>query len=133
MCPQAPKFNRKLWKNLEGKIRELNEKASILETYVISGPVFFFDKAVESIGSKDKNGVSLPVPHAYFKSVLTENNRGSLHMWSFLMKNEELTGELPDYLIPTSKLEKIAGIELWENLSGRKIELQKRKVRKMWR
>lgn len=133
MCPQAPKFNRKLWKDLEAKVRELNEKSSILETYVISGPVFFFDKAVESIGSKDKNGVSLPVPHAYFKSILTENNRGRLYMWSFLMKNEELNGELSDYLIPTNKLEKIAGVELWENLSGRKIELEKKRVRKMWR
>lgn len=132
MCPQAPEFNRRLWKELEGKVRELNERKSILETYVISGPVFFFDKTVKCIGSKDRNGVSLPVAHAYFKSILTENKRGYLHMWSFLMKNEKLDGELADYLIPTKKLEKIAGIELWENLSGRKIEREKNKVRKYW-
>ena len=132
MCPQKPEFNRRLWKELEGKVRDLNNKKNVLETYVISGPVFFFDKSVECIGSKDKNGVSLPVAHAYFKSVLTENNRGRLYMWSFLMKNEELTGELQDYRIPTKKLEQIAGIELWENLSGRKIELEKKRIRRMW-
>jgi len=77
--------------------------------------------------------VSLPVPHAYFKSILTENSRGNLHMWSFILPNTEESKELETYLVPTNKLEKIAGIELWENLSGRKIEREKSKIRTLWR
>jgi len=133
MSPQLPKFNRQIWKELETKVRELNKKKSIFETYVISGPIFFFDKNIVCIGSEDTNGVSLPVPHSYFKSVLTENSRGNLHMWSFILPNIENSNELETYLVPTNKLEKIAGIELWENLNGRKIEREKSKVRKIWK
>ena len=133
MSPQAPNFNRDIWRKLEGEVRKLSEKKSIYETYVISGPVFYFDKEVKCIGSTDKNGVTLPVPHAYFKSILTENNKGRLHMWSFILPNEETTKELDSFLVTTNLLEKIAGIELWENLSGRKIEKEKSHVRKMWK
>jgi len=52
MSPQLPKFNRKIWKELETRVRELNNKKSIFETYVISGPIFFFDKEIECIGSE---------------------------------------------------------------------------------
>lgn len=133
MSPQIPKFNRQIWRELETKVRELNNKKSIFETYVISGPVFLFDKEILCIGSEDANGVSLPVPHAYFKSILTENSRGNLHMWSFIIPNTENSNELETYLVPTNKLERIAGIELWENLSGRKIEREKSRIRKFWR
>lgn len=132
MSPQKPQFNRKIWGELEGKIRELEAKPKILETYVICGPIFYFDKPVEMIGANDKNEVSIPIPHAYFKSVLTENNKGTLHMWSFVLPNEESIPSFDKYLVPTSLVEKLAGIKLWERLIGKKIDKEKAKVRKMW-
>ena len=132
MSPQAPKFNRQVWRKLESAIRELNSKKTVLETYVICGPIFYFDKTVREIGTEDDNGVSIPIPHAYFKSVLTENNRGSLHMWSFIIPNIHTTQPLEDFQVSTRKVEKIAGIFLWENLSGTKINREKGRVRKMW-
>jgi endonuclease G len=76
IAPQHPSLNRRIWKNLEAAVRKLNEKENIFEPYVISGPIFDFDKKVEVIGSKDNNNVTLPIPHAFFKSILTENNKG---------------------------------------------------------
>jgi endonuclease G len=102
MSPQKPKFNRDIWKKLEGEVRNLNAKSKILETYVICGPVFYFDKPVESIGAGDGNEVTIPVPNAYFKSVLTENNKGNFNMWSFVMPNEESNKSLDTFLIPTT-------------------------------
>ncbi|MCH7576170.1 MAG: DNA/RNA non-specific endonuclease [Candidatus Marinimicrobia bacterium] len=87
MSPQKPKFNRKIWKDLETAVRKLDLKKSILETYVICGPIFYFDAEVKTVKSSRAKGVTLPIPHAYFKSVLTENRRGKLHMWSFIMRN----------------------------------------------
>ena len=84
------------------------------------------------IGVKDDNGVTLPIPHAYFKSVLTENNRGVLHMWSFIIPNESSSKNLDTFLVPTNKVEKLSGLFLWERLVGRKIEREKSKIRKMW-
>ena len=132
MSPQKPKFNRDIWKELETEVRKLNENPKILETYVICGPIFYFDKPVELIGAKDKNKVSIPVPQAYFKSILTENNKGTINMWSFVIPNEESDQSLHTFLVSTVLVEKLAGIKLWESLVGKKIDREKSKIRKIW-
>ncbi len=131
MSPQRPQFNREIWRELETAVRNLDAKSKILETYVICGPVFYFDQPVETIGADDHNEVTIPVPQAYFKSVLTENNKGALHMWSFVLPNEESNQSLDTFLVSTTLVEKLAGIKLWERLVGKKIDREKSKVRKI--
>jgi len=132
MSPQRPGFNGKIWKDLEAEVRRLDAKAKIFETYVISGPVFDFIKPVQSIGTEDGNGVSIPIPHAYFKSILVENNRGALNMWSFIIPHEETDKPLQDFQVSASEVERYAGIQLWERLMGTKMDKEKNKIRKMW-
>lgn len=132
MSPQKPDFNRRIWKLLEEEIRRLNNTPKILETYVISGPIFHFDKPVEYIGKTDDNAVEVPVPNAYFKSILTEDKRGKLKMWSFILPNEEADKPLENYRVRTSKVEQYAGIQLWSRLEGSKILREKALKRKMW-
>jgi endonuclease G len=132
MSPQKPQFNRGIWRELEAAVRDLDAQSGVFETYVICGPLFDFDKPVMTIGNDDSNDVSIPVPHAYFKSVLTENKSGALHMWSFVLPNEESDEALDSFLVPTMLVEKMAGIKLWERLVGEKIEKEKAKVRNMW-
>ena len=133
MSPQKLKFNRCIRKELEGAVRILDADPKILETYVISGLIFDFGKAIQAIASRDKNGVSVPIPHGYFKSILTENNRGALHMWSFILPNEETQKQLTDFRVPTTQVEDYAGILLWERLRGRKVTNEKKRVRSMWK
>ncbi len=133
MVPQVPQFNRGIWKKLEDATRKLNNQRRVLETYVISGPLFYFDQEVVMIGSTDENGVTLPIPHAFFKSVLTESKTGTLNMWSFIIPNEDVAGNIEDFSVSTSKVEKIAGIHLWQNLTGTKIKRKKNAVKKMWK
>lgn len=78
MSPQASQFNKCNWKDLETEVRRLDAKERILETYVICDPVLYFDQPVQSIGTNDINEVSIPIPNAYYKSVLAENDRGTL-------------------------------------------------------
>ena len=132
MSPQAPNFNRGIWRKLEGAVRDLQNKKQIYETYVISGPLFYFDKTVKLIGSTDQNGVSIPVPNAYFKSVLAENNRGRLHMWSFILPNKKSNKAISEFQVPTGEVERKAGINLWERLEGKVIEREKSNIRKLW-
>ena len=132
MSPQKPDFNRGIWRELEEAIRKLDAQKNILETFVICGPIFNFDMVIETVGAKDNNGVTLPIPHAYFKSVLTEDNKGKLHMWSFIIPNAGSQKPLADFLVPTAKVEKYAGLFLWERLVGREIEKEKSKIRPMW-
>jgi len=72
------------------------------------------------------------VPQKYFKSVLTENNKGALHTWPFVLPNKESNQSLNTSLVPTTLVEKLADIKLWERLVGKKIDREKSKVRKMW-
>jgi endonuclease G, mitochondrial len=133
MSPQAPQFNRGIWKKLEDAVRQLNDDAKVLETYVISGPIFYFDKAVACIGTADGNGVSIPVPNAYFKSILAEDNRGRLNMWSFVLPNAESDKPLTDFQVETVLVERLAGIKLWERLVGTQIDREKSKIRGIWK
>ena len=130
--PQKGGFNRQIWKTLEIAVRDLCAKSKTLETYVICGPIFYFDRPVNSIGANDSNKVTIAIPHAYFKSVLTENNRGALKMWSFVLPNEESNQPLDKFQVSTSLVERLAGVTLWERLVGRKIDREKSRVRKMW-
>jgi endonuclease G len=132
MSPQAPNFNRGIWRKLEEAVRDLQNKKQIYETYVISGPMFYFDKPVRVIGSKDDNGVSIPVPNAYFKSVLAENNRGRLLRCSFILPNKKSTKAIREFQVPTVEVERKAGIHLWERLEGKVIEREKSNIRKIW-
>lgn len=132
MSPQIPDFNRGIWKELEDSIRKLDALKDILETYVICGPVFNFDEAVLTIKPKGDKGVTLPIPHAFFKSVLTENKKGQLHMWSFIIPNVESKEPLEKFLVPTIKVERYSGLVLWQKLVGSEIEKEKSKTRLMW-
>ena len=132
MCPQKPEFNRIIWKKLEDAVRLLDEQADIFETYVISGPVFNFDVPVTTMGSKDADGVTLPIPHAFFKSVLAENDKGALLMWSFMLPNEASDQPLETFLVPTVKVERYAGLFLWQRLQGKSVDQEKSTIRKMW-
>jgi endonuclease G len=133
MSPQVPSFNRGIWKNLEDAVRELDAQKSVLETYVICGPIFNFDVPVLTIKPKGNKGVTLPIPHAFFKSVLTEDNKGRLHMWSFMIPNEASDKPLEEFLVPTKKVERYSGLDLWHKLVGSEIEKEKTKIRPMWK
>ena len=132
MSPQRPNFNRQIWGELEEAVRQLANLPKIMETYVICGPIFYFDKPVEFIGLDDDNEISVPIPNAYFKSILTESNTGSLKMWSFILPNEASNSPIEEYLVTTHKVEKYAGIQLWGQLEGSKIQKEKNKIRSMW-
>lgn len=132
MSPQNPNFNGGIWKKLEKEIRELDKQGDVMETYVISGPIFYFDTAVEVIGAEDDNGVTLPVPHAYFKSILTESNTGYIKMRSFILPNEDSDKPLKDFRVKTTEVERKSGLLLWDRLVGTKIKQEKNRIRKMW-
>lgn len=134
ISPQKPKFNNGIWKYLEDAVRKLDSKKNVFETYAISGPLFYFDQEVFMMGAEDESiSVTLPIPHAFFKSILTEKNTGTINMWSFIIPNENTDLELEDFLVKTSKVEKISGLFLWETLLGTKMIKEKNKIRKMWK
>lgn len=133
MSPQAPQFNRGIWKDLEAEIRRLDETAEVLETYVLTAPVFYFGQAIEVIEDNEEDyGISVPIPHAFVKSVLTEDIRGRLKLWTFEMKNEKLDGDLEDYLVVTYDAEQLVGGRFWDRVAGGDLHDSKSSKGKMW-
>jgi endonuclease G, mitochondrial len=133
MSPQLAAFNRGIWSKLEGLIRDLDDRDDILETFVLTCPVFYFQKPVITLkDTKDKFGIELPIPHAFVKSVLTEDKKGQLKMWTFEMKNEDLPGEVSDYLVNTYDAEQIVGGRFWDRVSGTDLHKLKKKPATMW-
>jgi endonuclease G, mitochondrial len=134
MSPMVPAFNRGIWNRLEAAVRLLNASKDVLETYVLTAPVFYFGEPVVTIGKQPlgEYGIYIPVPHAFVKSVLAEDRKGRLRLWSFEMKNRANTGPLEQYLVPTEHAEQLVGGQFWDRLSGREIDLQKRRANKMW-
>ncbi len=134
MSPQKPGFNRQMWRDLEMAVRKLNERKDILETYVLTAPIFYFDRKIETIGDDtDKYGIDVPIPHAFTKSVLAEDSRGRLKLWTFEMENKKLTGNLEDFLAVTYDVEQKVGGRFWDRVAGGDLHSQKRKPNKMWK
>lgn len=133
MSPQHPDFNRRIWRALEIAVRKLNDKEDILETYVLTAPIFYFDRKIETIGSEhEEYGIDVPVPHAFTKSVLAEDSRGRLKLWTFEMENKELDGALGDYLAITYDVEQLVGGRFWDRVSGGDLHEQKMNKGEMW-
>ena len=132
MAPQKKELNRKMWKKLEDAVRVLNKKEEILETYVLTAPVFYFNRPIETIGEPDDYGIDIPIPHAFIKSVLAEDIKGKLFLWTFLMENKELTGKIEDYLFNTYDAEQLIGGRFWDRVSGSDLHDQKKEITTIW-
>lgn len=132
MSPQKDDLNRHMWADLEDAIRVLNKKEEILETYVLTAPVFYFNKIVETIGNPDDLGINIPIPHAFVKSVLAEDIRGRLSLWTFLMENKALEGKIEDYLVKTYDVEQLVGGRFWNRVDGSDLHNQKSTISEIW-
>ncbi|EDP72388.1 DNA/RNA endonuclease G [Flavobacteriales bacterium ALC-1] len=134
MSPQIANFNRGIWKRLESAIRDLNNRTDILETYILTAPIFYFDKRIETIGDdSNEYGIDVPVPHAFIKSVLTEDKKGRLSLWTFEMENKDLDGDFEDYLVSTYDAEQLVGGRFWDRVSGGDLHEQKKNPIEMWK
>ena len=133
MSPQHADLNRKMWFELEKAIRTLNNNEKVYETFVLTCPFFYFDKPIVTIGDdSDDYGIDVPVPHAFIKSVLAEDYKGRLRLWTFQMNNEELTGNLGDYLVGTYDAEQMVGGRFWDRVAGGDLHEQKKEPIDMW-
>jgi endonuclease G len=133
MSPQKPEFNRKKWKDLEEAVRELDAREDILETFVLTCPVFYFNEPITTIGDRNNPfGIDIPVPHAFVKSVLAEDIRGAIKIWTFEMRNEALTGSPESYLVKTYDAEQKVGGRFWDRVNGADLHEQKSQPGKMW-
>jgi len=126
MAPQTPDLNRKIWRMLEDKARQVALKQNIVEVYAISGPVFDINRPFEKIGE------DVVVPHEFFKTILAEDTRGKLKIYSFIIPNTEHEhNDFNQFAVSVNYLEHRTGLLLWDRISGPKVQKAKKKINKI--
>ncbi|GAB2544371.1 DNA/RNA non-specific endonuclease [Spirosoma aerophilum] len=107
ITPQAPEFNRGIWKELEELVRTwaIRDKG----IYVITGAVL--TSGLPTIGKT--NEVSVP---GKFYKVLLFCNKPEIRMIGFLLDNEASNESLTKFVVPVDRIEQLTGIDFFPKL-----------------
>jgi len=105
ISPQAPDFNRGIWKELETTVRTWAKTEKNI--HIVTGPVFKDDK-----GQIGQEGVLVP---GYFYKVIFENT-GSPKMIAFLFPNAKSDRPLTDFAVSADEIEKLSGFDFFSQL-----------------
>ncbi|KAB7732708.1 DNA/RNA non-specific endonuclease [Rudanella paleaurantiibacter] len=104
ISPQAPQFNRGIWKELEDQVRTWARRDR--GVYVVTGPVL--KPGLETIGKK----VEVAVPEQFYKVILY-CNKPDIRMIGFLMNNEPSNEPLQSFVVPVDQIERLTGIDFF--------------------
>lgn len=113
MTPQAPKFNRGIWKRLEEKVRAWELQYD--DVYVVTWPVLS-EPCAKTIG----HGACVPARH--FKVVL-EKDGDKIKIVGFIVPQEG-KGDPSAYEKPASEIRKMTGINFFPSVSDAKATAQ---------
>ena len=105
ISPQAPDFNRGIWKELETTVRNWVIKEHQL--YIVTGPVFKDCKGV--IGKEE-----VLVPGYFFKIIYDPTDDPK--MIAFVFPNEKSNRPLTDFVVTTDKAEQLTGFDFFSQL-----------------
>lgn len=105
ICPQAPEFNRGIWKELETEVRKWAIKEH--KIYVVTGPVFADNKGI--IGA-DK----VLVPGYFFKIIYEETVEPKII--AFVFPNRKSDRPITDFAVPVDEAEKLTGFDFFSQL-----------------
>lgn len=108
MSPQAPSFNRGIWKNLEVQVRSWAIEYDSI--YVVTGPVL--TKGLPTIGPDH-----VSVPSLYYKVILRHSPTGYAGI-AFLMPNAGSSASIAHFSVPIDSVEALTGIDFFPNLSA---------------
>jgi endonuclease G len=105
ICPQAPDFNRGIWKELETEVRNWAKKEHKL--YVVTGPVFNDNKG--TIGSDE-----VLVPGYFFKILYEETDQPKII--AFVFPNRKSDRPLADFAVTIDEAEKLTGFDFFSQI-----------------
>ncbi|MFL5764879.1 MAG: DNA/RNA non-specific endonuclease [Bacteroidia bacterium] len=106
MSPQAPKFNRGIWKTLESDVRDWAGRFD--ELYIVAGGVL--KDSLETIG-EDK--VAVP---KYFYKVILDVKGPEKKAIAFVMPNEGSKNSVFDYAVTIDSVERLTDINFFPAL-----------------
>jgi endonuclease G len=109
MTPQAPSFNRGVWRRLEELVRYW---ATVYDSiYIVTGPVL--TARLPTIGPDH-----VSVPEYFYKVILQYNSKGVKGI-GFILKNEASAATLKSLATSIDSVEQVTGIDFFPKLPDR--------------
>lgn len=106
IAPQNREFNAGIWNQLEQKIRYWCKRYGDL--YIITGGVL--ENRLIEIGDE---GVDVPL---YFYKMVIRPEGNQFETLAFLIPNQESQKSLQEFLVPIDSIEKLTGIDFFEQM-----------------
>lgn len=123
MSPQAPSFNRGIWKKLEDKARDFAVSNSNI--YIVTGPIL--TAGLPTIGH---NQVSIP---EYYYKVILDYTKPDIKAIAFLMANEGSSESLESFVVSVDSIEVLTGIDFFPKLpDDDEVALEKQSDANVW-
>lgn len=107
ISPQAPSFNRGIWKTLEAQVREWAAENEAV--YVITAGIL--ETGLPTIGTKNK--IAIP---RYFYKIILDYRAPDLKAIAFLLPNEGSQEPLADYVVSIDSVESLTGLDFFKDL-----------------
>ena len=107
MSPQEPQFNRGIWADLEGIVRNFADNNHLI--YVTTGAVLT-DGPYKTIGENE-----VAVPNYYYKVIL-DYTQPEIKGIGFILPNKKGEKEIVDYALSINDVEEITNIDFFTNL-----------------
>ena len=132
VTPQTPWLNRRLWRELEVRVREAVESRQ-QPAFVIAGPLFMAPPEatafeVETIGEK-----RIPVPTHFFRVLAMETANRGVDAFGVVVPNAAAgTLELEPYLVSIHEIEQRSGLSFFPLLHPELAESIKANVGRIW-
>ena len=117
MSPQAPSFNRGIWRTLEARVRAW--AAEYQHIYVVTGPIL--STQGETIG---ENKVSVP---AFFYKVVLDYTEPDIKVIALVLPNEKGNGRLQQFVVSVDSLEVWTGIDFFPGIPDEQEDLLENK------
>ena len=110
MTPQAPQFNRGIWKEIEAQVRKYAQSLDFL--IVATGPVL--EKQPEEYKSIGQSKVR--VPEYFYKVLLSKDKSGNWQSIGFIIPNEKSEHDIFSYKVCVNEVEERTGIDFFSAL-----------------
>lgn len=108
MSPQAPQFNRGIWKELEEQVRDWSQKYD--SVYVVSGPIL--TDGLKTIGKNNK----ISVPAYYYKVLMRYVSDYTFSAIGFILPNEGSDKPLQSFAVSVDDVERVSGVDFFPQL-----------------
>ena len=107
ICPQLPKLNRQIWKQLEQRIVKTYAN-DFEEIWVVTGPIF--DDQIEKLAS------GVEIPDAFYKIIVDEED-GNPRMLAFIIPQDVGgSGKYERFIVSIDSVESVTGIDFFSEL-----------------